>query len=108
MVDRTCVGQLLGDVGAAATAGMIDRFVDMLPGRLTRLRRAVTVGEQPELRDATLSLGCSATMLGAHRLAAACARCRTAGPHGAREVLAELERVAAGTRQALVSVRPDV
>lgn len=108
MVDRSSVTQLLGEVGAAATAGMIDRFLDMLPGRVARLRKAVVAGELPELRDATLSLTCSATMLGAHPLAAASAQCRTADRASAQVALAEVERVAPLTAQALLSALPSV
>lgn len=106
MVDRSSVTQLLGEVGATATAGMIDRFLDMLPARVARLRRAVAAGELPELRDATLSLGCSATMLGAHPLAAACGRCRTTDRASAQTALAEVERVAPLTSQELLSALP--
>ena len=100
MVDATSVTRLEEDVGADAAAGMIDRFIALLPGRIERLRRAVAAGEWAELRDAALSLSCSATMLGAGRLAALCDRCRAEAT-----VPAELEQVAVATGNALATVQ---
>lgn len=100
VLDATCVTDLAHDVGAVAALGMLDRFLAMLPGRVERLHRAVAAGNRAELRDATLSLECSATMLGAHRLAALCGECRK---HA--EVPAELEQVVAITGSALASLR---
>lgn len=91
---------LRDDVGPEATAGMIDRFLTMLPGRVEQLRSAVASGEPPRLRDTALSLGSSATMLGAHRLATLSRRCRTDA-----QALGELERVALATCRALVALR---
>lgn len=108
MVDHASLTRLVTDVGEAATAGMVDRFVTMLPGRVARLRGAVAAGEPAELRDAALSLGCSASMLGAHALAAASAHCRTAHRGAVAEAVAELERVASATRRALTSRLPEL
>lgn len=96
---------LRDQVGPAAVTGMIDRFLLMLPDRVDRLRDAVAAGEWPELRDAALSLGCSATMLGAHPLAAACARAQGAGPTDAAAALVEVERLAGATAPALAHAR---
>ena len=104
VVDGANLVRLRDDVGPAAAAGMVDRFLAMLPQRLDRLRLAVAAGEAAELRDAALSLGCSATMLGAHRLAAVCDQCRTATGERATEVLAELGSVAAATASALAAI----
>jgi len=101
VLDPAALARLRADVGAATAEGMVDHFLAMLPERVERLRRAVAAGEPAELRDAELSLGCSATMLGAHALADACARSRTATGEAARTVLAEIEDHAAATAAAL-------
>lgn len=101
VLDRSSIARLHDDVGPAAAASMVDRFLAMLPERLARLRRAVTAGDPPELRDATLSLACSATMLGAERLAAAVTRCRTADRSAVLAALAQAEQTAAAAARAL-------
>lgn len=65
-VTPSSAARLADEVGVEAVAGMRDRFVALLPGRVARLGAALAAGEAPELRDAALSLSCSATMLGAH------------------------------------------
>lgn len=104
-VDPGPVARLRDDVGPEAARGMLDRFLDLLPGRVARLHAAVAAGEAPELRDAALSLSCSATMLGAHRLAAVSERLRGTDVTAAPPALRELERVGQETRQSLVRVR---
>lgn len=98
-VTPSSAARLADDVGVEAVAGMRDRFVALLPGRVARLGAALAAGEAPELRDAALSLSCSATMLGAHRLAALCDALR--GGDLPAEPVRELEDVAAATCRAL-------
>jgi HPt (histidine-containing phosphotransfer) domain-containing protein len=102
-VDRERLTGLLTEVGPVATGGMLDRFVDMMAGRVSRLRHAVATGE--ELLDVTLSLACSAEMLGAHALADAATRCRTEEGAGAERALAEVEALAGPTCHALRGAR---
>jgi len=103
VVDRARIAQLEEEVGHDAALGMVDRFVDLLPTRVARLREAVTSGEAPELRDASLSLGGPAAMLGADRLAEVAATCRAADAVLARQALAELEQLAKATERELVA-----
>ncbi|MCM3662570.1 signal peptidase I [Georgenia satyanarayanai] len=105
LVDRARLTRLEDEVGHEAAVEMVERFVDMLPTRVARLHEAVTAGEAPELRDAALSLGGTASMLGADRLAAVAATCRAADAAMAREVLAELDRLAEATERELVAAR---
>lgn len=105
VVDRERLSRLEEEVGHAAAVGMVDRFVDLLPTRVARLHEAVTAGEGAELRDAALSLGGTASMLGADRLAEVAATCRAADVAMAREVLAELDRLAEATERELVAGR---
>ncbi len=103
VVDRARIAQLEEEVGHDAALGMVDRFVDLLPTRVARLRDAVASGEAPEVRDASLSLGGPASMLGADRLAEIAATCRAADVVLARQALAELEQLAAATERELVA-----
>ncbi|PYG00985.1 signal peptidase I [Georgenia satyanarayanai] len=105
VVDRERLTRLEDEVGHEAAVGMVERFVDMLPTRVARLHEAVTAGEAPELRDASLSLGGTASMLGADKLAEVAATCRAADAAMAREVLAELDRLADATGRELVAAQ---
>lgn len=105
IVDREHLTRLEDEVGHEAADGMVERFVDMLPTRVARLHEAVVAGEAPELRDASLSLGGTASMLGAVRLAEVAATCRAADAAMAREALAELDRLADATERELVASR---
>lgn len=105
VVDRERLTRLEDEVGHEAAVGMVERFVDMLPTRVARLHEAVAAGEVPELRDASLSLGGTASMLGADRLAEVAATCRAADAAMAREVLAELDRLADATERELVAAQ---
>lgn len=103
-LDRSRLAVLVTEVGPAATGVMVDHFVEMLAGRITRLRRAVESGEG--LRDVSLSLACSAEMLGALALADAATRCRTTdGAAAAERALAEVEALAGPTCHALRGAR---
>ncbi|PYF99153.1 hypothetical protein SAMN05216184_10835 [Georgenia satyanarayanai] len=102
-LDRSQLSGLVEQVGVQATAGMVDRFIEMVPARLSRLRLAVVTGE--DLRDVSLSLGCSAQMLGAHALADAATRCRTEHGAAAERALAEVEALAGPTCHALRGAR---
>ncbi|WP_454085893.1 hypothetical protein [Georgenia sp. Marseille-Q6866] len=103
LLDRGPLTDLVAQVGAQAAAGMIDRFLDMTGERLARLRQAVATGE--DLRDVSLSLACSAQMLGALALADAATRCRTAQGAGVERALAEVEALAGPTCHALRGAR---
>lgn len=105
VVDRERLVRLEDEVGHEAAVGMVDRFVDMLPTRVARIHEAVTAGEAPELRDASLSLGGTASMLGADRLADVAAACRAAEAAQARDLLAELDRLADATERELVAAQ---
>lgn len=70
-LDHATLAKLAEDVGHAATAGVIDRFLESLPQRVRRLRTAMIHGDDEEAHVAALSLSSSAAMLGAHPLAAA-------------------------------------
>lgn len=102
-LDRGPLTDLVGQVGAEAAAGMIDRFLDMTTERLARLRQAVATGE--DLRDVSLSLACSAQMLGALALADAATRCRTGDGAEVERALAEAEALAGPTCHALRGAR---
>ncbi|WP_152192612.1 signal peptidase I [Georgenia satyanarayanai] len=105
VVDHERLTRLEDEVGHEAAAGMVERFVDLLPSRVARLHEAVTAGEAPELRDASLSLGGTASMLGADRLADIAAACRAAEAAQARELLTELDRLADATGRELVAAQ---
>lgn len=102
-LDRSRLTVLVTEVGPAATGVMVDQFVEMLAGRVTRLRQAVASGEG--LRDVSLSLACSAEMLGALALADAATRCRTTDGASAERALAEVEALAGPTCHALRGAR---
>lgn len=102
-LERSHLTVLVTEVGPAATGGMVDHFVDMLAGRVTRLRQALASGEG--LRDVSLSLSCSAEMLGALPLAGAATRCRTEQGAAAERALAEVEALAGPTCHALRGAR---
>lgn len=103
MLDRSRLGELVDQVGPEAAAGMVDHFVEMLAGRVARLRGALASGEG--LRDVSLSLACSAEMLGALTLADAATRCRTTDGAAAERALAEVEAMAGPTCHALRGAR---
>ncbi|WP_152193089.1 hypothetical protein [Georgenia satyanarayanai] len=102
-MDRSQLAELVGQVGAETAAGMVERFVAMMGGRLGALRQAVAGDD--DRRDVSLSLACSATMLGAHALADAATRCRTEDGAGAERALAEVEALAGPTCHALRGAR---
>ncbi|MCM3661615.1 hypothetical protein M3148_11530 [Georgenia satyanarayanai] len=102
-LDRGPLTGLVEQVGTGAAVGMIDRFLDMAGERLARLRQAVATGE--DLRDVSLSLACSAQMLGARDLADAATRCRTTEGAAAERALAEVEALAGPTCHALRGAR---
>lgn len=103
VLDRGPLRDLVDQVGAQAAAGMIDHFLAMTVQRLARLRQAVAAGE--DVRDVSLSLACSAQMLGALALADAATRCRTAQGAGVERALAEVEALAGPTCHALRGAR---
>ncbi|HLT83055.1 MAG TPA: signal peptidase I [Phototrophicaceae bacterium] len=105
VVDRSRLDRLGAEVGEDAARGMVDRFVDLLPGRVARLKEAATSGGAPELRDASLSLGNPAAMLGADRLAEVAATLRAADTVLARQVLTELDELAEATERELAAGR---
>lgn len=105
VVDRSRLDRLGAEVGEDAARGMVDRFVDLLPGRVARLKEAATSGGAPEVRDASLSLGNPAAMLGADRLAEVAATLRAADTVLARQALTELDELAEATERELAAGR---
>lgn len=102
-LERSYLTVLVTEVGPAATGGMVDHFIDMLAGRVARLRQALSSGQ--DVRDIALSLACSAEMLGALPLADAATRCRTEDGAAAERALAEVEALAGPTCHALRGAR---
>lgn len=102
-LERSRLTVLVAEVGPAVTGRMVEHFLDMLAGRLARLRQAVATGEN--VRDVSLSLACSAEMLGALALAEAATRCRTEHGATAERALAQVEALAGPTCHALRGAR---
>lgn len=73
LVDRSVLDRLgreLDDDGEGYTSIFVANFITCLPGRIERLRLALTTGDLEAAVDAVLSLKTSSQMVGAERLAA--------------------------------------
>ncbi|MFJ5959072.1 Hpt domain-containing protein [Pseudarthrobacter oxydans] len=73
LVDRSVLDRLgreLDDDGEGYTRIFVANFIACLPGRIERLRLALTTGDLEAAVDAVLSLKTSSQMVGAERLAA--------------------------------------
>lgn len=73
LVDRSVLDRLgkeLDDDGEGYTKTFVANFITCLPGRIERLRLALTTGDLEAAVDAVLSLKTSSQMVGAERLAA--------------------------------------
>ncbi|MFJ6159178.1 Hpt domain-containing protein [Pseudarthrobacter sp. NPDC092184] len=73
LVDRSVLDRLgreLDDDGEGYTKIFVANFIACLPGRIERLRLALTTGDLEAAVDAVLSLKTSSQMVGAERLAA--------------------------------------
>lgn len=72
LVDRSVLDRLgkeLDDDGEGYTRIFVANFITCLPGRIERLRLALTTGDLEAAVDAVLSLKTSSQMVGAERLA---------------------------------------
>lgn len=72
LVDRSVLDRLgkeLDDGGEGYTKTFVANFITCLPGRIERLRLALTTGDLEAAADAVLSLRTSGQMVGAERLA---------------------------------------
>ncbi|GAA1356624.1 hypothetical protein GCM10009596_05940 [Arthrobacter rhombi] len=101
LVCPTALQALADQVGSAAAALYLERFVRLWPERRHRLHLAVSHQDAEACRDAALSLVSSATLAGAHRLAGLGARLHADVPESADAsawssaigIVAELDRV---------------
>jgi CheY-like chemotaxis protein len=94
-VDREELARVLGDGGDSDVVDVIVRvFVEVAPGRMADLERAVELGDTAAIRAAAHAYKSAAATLRARRLAEALARVELAGEHGgvdvARSLLAEV------------------
>jgi HPt (histidine-containing phosphotransfer) domain-containing protein len=71
LLDESVLDRLRGELGEdkGYCTAFVENFIDCLPHRIGRLRRALTIGDLDGSVDAVLSLKTSSQMVGAERLA---------------------------------------
>ena len=69
-VSRAQLARVREDVGDASLRGYVHAYLDLLPGRLERIDRAVAAADSAEATCVAFDLRAASAMLGARRLTA--------------------------------------
>jgi CheY-like chemotaxis protein len=80
----------LGEQGGESVAGLIDAFLDQIPGQVERLRDGLERGDVDEVRREAHTMKANAAAFGAPALAERCRELETAAKDGALERGSEL------------------
>jgi HPt (histidine-containing phosphotransfer) domain-containing protein len=117
-VSRAQLARVREDIGDASLRGYVRAFLELLPGRLERIDRAVAAADSAEATRVMFDLRASSAMLGARRLPTLLSALEATlgvglptAPAQLAVVRAEADAVAAGLRRifgnSLGRTRPD-